>query len=161
MRALIPLPILTVLAGLAIGAFAESVDGETPEIVYRRYFRLLRTENLEEAKLLLAKVESFSDKAVEESIDNDLRAVQQESFVIHSGKIQGDCALVLVCEDSDVDPGYCLRVDGRWKVVPWDLRHPALGLTEKQKADFVMLKAWFKANELALKQKYTLPRRDR
>jgi hypothetical protein len=143
-------------------SFAEAADPtETLEIVYRRYIRLLREDSPDEAKPLIAKIENFTQEAVEDRIDHGHRIFRSRTFEVRTGKTQGDCALVLVCEDSDVDPGYCLKVDGRWKVVPWDLEHSGLGLTEKQKADFAMLKAWFKANELALKQKYTLPRRDR
>jgi hypothetical protein len=159
MRLLVGFTFLTL--GICFSLAEAGDSAETPEIVYRRYIRLLRDDNLNEARLLIAKVEKFTQDAVEDRIDHGQRVFRKTAFEVRAGKIETDCALVLVCEDSDVDPGYCLKVDGRWKVVPWDLEHPRLELTEKQKANFVNLKAWFKASKRELKEKYTLPRRDR
>ena len=159
MRSLIGLVLLTL--GLC-SSFVEAADSkETPEIVFRRYIRLMREDKPDEAKLLIAKAEKAHPETIKLHIENDLQTFQRRSFLVRQGKSQGDCALVLICEDSDVDPGYCLRIDGRWHVVLADLDDPDFGLTERQKADFETLKAWFNANERELKKKYTLPRKGR
>jgi hypothetical protein len=109
---------------------------------------------------LIAKAEKAPPRIIEEAINDDLQLIQRKSFLVRQGKSQGDCALVLVCEDSDVDPDYCLRIDGRWHVVRARLDDSGLELTERQKADFETLKAWFSANKREQKKKYTLPRKD-
>lgn len=87
MRALIGIILFTL--GVCL-SFVEAADSnETPEIVWRRYIRLMREDKPDEAKLLIAKLEKAHADTIKVRIENDLHTFQSESFLVREGKSQG------------------------------------------------------------------------
>lgn len=145
-----PAKIVVVLLAIFVGAVVVAADSKPEEIiaVLKDYRQALKNGDIDMAIKMTATFPKYPAAAIREDTVrySELSASGELHFWIFpsSCKVIEECAVVLLGDNlspSADDPGYLLKQDGKWKIIPalTDWEDDYIELTNKQKISFQKL----------------------